>query len=73
MNDNDTSNAQTISASAIWALERLAEVRYGREVPALGWSVTRELISAGFVDYPMNRRPSISITTAGRTFLKNRK
>ncbi|MBN3786903.1 hypothetical protein [Burkholderia sp. Ac-20353] len=73
MSDNDTSDARTISASAIWALERLAEIRYGRETPALGWSVTRELISAGFIDYPMTRRPGISITTAGRAFLKNRK
>lgn len=73
MSDNDTSNAQAISASAIWALERLAEVRYGRGAPALGWSITRELISAGFVSYPTNSRASISITTAGRTFLKSRK
>lgn len=73
MNDNDTSNAQTISASAIWALERLAEVRYGRDTPALGWSITRELISAGFVRYPTTARASVSITAAGRTFLKNRK
>lgn len=73
MSDNHTSNVQPISASAIWALERLAEVRYGREAPALGWSVTRELISAGLVSCPVNGRLSISITTAGRTFLKNRK
>ena len=73
MSDNDTSNTQTISASAIWALERLADIRYGRATPALGWSVTRELISAGFVSYATNGRQSISITTAGRTFLKGRK
>ncbi|HKR47910.1 MAG TPA: hypothetical protein VJU59_50995 [Paraburkholderia sp.] len=73
MSDNDTSNAPTISGSAIWALERLAEVRYERDTPALGWSITRELISAGFVSYPTISRASVSITAAGRTFLKNRK
>lgn len=73
MSDNEVSNASTISASAMWALERLAEIRYGREAPAIGWSVTRELISAGFVSCPMNGRLSISITPAGRTFLKSRK
>ncbi|MGZ2749318.1 hypothetical protein [Burkholderia stagnalis] len=73
MSDHETSNAPTISASAIWALERLAEVRYGRETPALGWSITRELISAGLVDSPLHGRSGMSITAAGRTFLKNRK
>ncbi|WP_321948338.1 hypothetical protein [Paraburkholderia sp. J10-1] len=73
MIDNDTPNEQTISRSAIWALERLAEVRYGRDAPALGWSVTRELISAGYVGYPSGARTSISITSAGRAFLKSRK
>ncbi|KVN39797.1 hypothetical protein WJ63_29640 [Burkholderia pyrrocinia] len=73
MSDHDTSNAPTLSASAIWALERLAEVRYGRATPALGWSITRELISAGLVDSPLHGRSGMSITTAGRTFLKNLK
>ena len=73
MIDNDTPNEQTISASSIWALERLAEDRYGRDAPALGWSVARELISAGFVDYPSGARSSIAITAAGRAFLKSRK
>ncbi|WP_028202168.1 hypothetical protein [Paraburkholderia nodosa] len=73
MNDNDKLNERTISASSIWALERLAEVRYGRDAPALGWSVTRELISAGFVGYPSGARSSITITAAGRAFLKDRK
>lgn len=73
MIDNDTPNEQTISASSIWALERLAEVRYGRDAPALGWSVARELISAGFVGYPSGARSSIAITAAGRAFLKSRK
>ncbi|MEM5400273.1 MULTISPECIES: hypothetical protein [Paraburkholderia] len=73
MIDNDTPDEQTLSASSIWALERLAEVRYGRDAPALGWSVTRELISAGFVSYPSGARSSIAITAAGRAFLKSRK
>jgi hypothetical protein len=73
MIDNDTPHEQTISTSAIWALERLAEVRYGRDAPALGWSVTRELISAGFVAYPSGARSGISVTIAGRAFLKSRK
>ncbi|WP_028225553.1 hypothetical protein [Paraburkholderia ferrariae] len=73
MNDNDKLNERTISASSIWALERLAEVRYGRDAPALGWSVTRELIGAGFVSYPSGARSSITITAAGRAFLKDRK
>ncbi|WP_322037002.1 hypothetical protein [Burkholderia cepacia] len=73
MSDNETLNVPTISASAIWALERLADVRYGRDTPALGWSITRELIGAGFVRYPTNGRGSLSITAAGQTFLRNRK
>ncbi len=73
MSDNDTPNEQTISTSAIWALERLAEVRYGRDAPALGWSITRELISAGYVGYPSGARSSVAITAAGRVFLKSRK
>lgn len=64
MSDHETSNAPTISASAIWALERLAEVRYGRETPALGWSITRELISAGLVDSPP--RPLGHVDHGGR-------
>ncbi|KVG25892.1 hypothetical protein WL93_01935 [Burkholderia diffusa] len=73
MSDNQTSTVPTVSASAIWALERLADIRYGRDTPALGWSVTRELIGAGFVRYPAGGRGSVSITAAGQTFLKNRK
>jgi hypothetical protein len=73
MSENDTSNEKTISASSIWALERLAEIRYGRDAPALGWSVTRELIGAGFVGYSSGARSSVAITPAGRAFLKNRK
>ncbi|MEK6383078.1 MULTISPECIES: hypothetical protein [Paraburkholderia] len=72
MRNNDLSNGQPISASAIWALERLAEVRYGRDAPAIGWSIMRELIGAGFVGYPSGRS-SVAITLAGREFLKSRK
>ncbi|KAG8152463.1 hypothetical protein [Burkholderia catarinensis] len=73
MSDNFTSNAPDLSASAIWALERLADVRYGRDAPALGWSIARELVSAGFVSHPVHGRSGASITPAGRTFLKSRK
>ncbi len=73
MNSDNTSNADTLSRSAIWALERLAEIRYGRETPALGWSVTRELISAGFVAYAANRRSGVSITAAGKAFVQSLK
>ena len=41
-------------------------------VPALGWAVTRELISAGFVSYGATGRTSLSITLAGRAFMKSR-
>ncbi|WP_322025556.1 hypothetical protein [Burkholderia sp. BCC1977] len=73
MSDNETSTVPTISASAIWALERIADSRYGRDTPALGWSVARELVGAGFVRYPTNGRGGVSITAAGQIFLKNRK
>ncbi|MGS0895428.1 hypothetical protein ACVBGC_23270 [Burkholderia stagnalis] len=73
MNDHDTTNAPALSASAIWALERLADARYGRDAPALGWSIARELVGAGFVNPPANGRSGASITPAGRTFLKNLK
>ncbi|MDN7907316.1 hypothetical protein QZM18_24820 [Burkholderia diffusa] len=73
MSDEETSTVPTISASAIWALERLADIRYGRDTPALGWPITRGLIGAGFVRYPRNGRGSVSITAAGQTFLKKRK
>ncbi|WP_175775398.1 hypothetical protein [Burkholderia anthina] len=73
MNDNVTSNTPTLSASAIWALERLADVRYGRDAPALGWSVEQELVGAGFVSHAANGRSSAAITAHGRSFLKSRK
>jgi len=73
MSDNFTSNTPNLSASAIWALERLADVRYGRDAPALGWSIARELVSAGFVSHSAHGRSGASITAEGRTFLKSRK
>ncbi|MPW22767.1 hypothetical protein GCT13_39690 [Paraburkholderia sp. CNPSo 3157] len=73
MTDKINPKPETLSNSARWALERLAEVRYGRQTPALGWSVTRELISAGMVAYAANGRGGISITAAGKDFVRNRK
>ncbi|WP_176317452.1 hypothetical protein [Burkholderia vietnamiensis] len=74
MNDNATStNTPNLSAAAMWALERLADVRYGRDAPALGWSVEHELVGAGFVSHSANGRSGASITTHGRNFLKSRK
>ncbi|MDR6498486.1 hypothetical protein ACPUER_21895 [Burkholderia sp. DN3021] len=73
MSDQDTSNAPNLSASAVWALERLADVRYGRDAPALGWSIARELVGAGFACHPPHGRSGISITSAGRSFLKSLK
>jgi hypothetical protein len=73
MSDTDMSNTPNLSASALWALERLADVRYGRDAPALGWSIARELVSAGFVSHPVHGRSGASITAEGRTFLKSRK
>lgn len=72
MNDENTSDTSILSPSAIWALQRLAEIRYGREAPALGWAVTRELIGAGFVSYATKGRTAgVSITSAGRAFVKS--
>ncbi|NIF41011.1 hypothetical protein F3J14_08965 [Burkholderia sp. Tr-862] len=73
MNDNVMSNTPNLSASAIWALERLADVRYGRDAPALDWSVEQELVGAGFVSHATNSRSGASITAHGRSFLKSRK
>jgi hypothetical protein len=72
MNDENRLDTRNLSPSATWALQYLAEIRYGREVPALGWAVTRELISAGLVSYGATGRTSLSITLAGRAFMKNR-
>ncbi|MFC4706123.1 hypothetical protein [Paraburkholderia caffeinitolerans] len=75
MSDCDMPDPQpaSVSASAAWALERLSEVRYGRDAPALGWSVSRELISAGFITFPSGGRSGVSITAAGRAYLKSQK
>ncbi|MFX1674517.1 hypothetical protein PWR63_19980 [Paraburkholderia sp. A2WS-5] len=75
MSDCDMPDSQPVcvSASAAWALERLSEVRYGRDAPALGWSVSRELISAGFITFPSGGRSGVSITAAGRAYLKSQK
>jgi hypothetical protein len=54
----------------MWALEYLAEIGMAGE--ALGWAVTRGLISAGFVSYGAMGRTRLSITFAGRAFTKNR-
>jgi len=45
-----------LSHAAIWALKRLSQPRYGRSTPALSWSVTHELIRAGFVAVSENGR-----------------
>lgn len=55
------------------AAESLYVVRYGRDAPALGWSVEQELVGAGFVSHAANGRSGASITAHGRSFLKSRK
>ncbi|CAN7754449.1 hypothetical protein [Burkholderia sp. CF099] len=62
----------TLSHAAIWALERLSQPRYGRDTPALSWSVTHELIRAGFVAVSENGRGATTLTQAGRSFLLGR-
>ena len=62
----------TLSHAAIWALERLAQRRYGRDSPALSWSVTQELIRAGLVSTSASGRGITSVTQAGREFLLQR-
>ena len=64
--------ATTLTDAAIWALERLSQPRYGRDAPALGWSVTQELIRAGFVNTSANGRGAVSVTESGRNFLLRR-
>ncbi|MEM5339725.1 hypothetical protein [Paraburkholderia azotifigens] len=61
-----------LSHAAIWALERLSQPRYGRDTPALSWSVTHELIRAGLVSVSENGRGATSLTQAGRNFLLDR-
>ena len=62
----------SLSHTAIWALERLAQPRYGRGSPALSWSVTTELVRAGFVTVTSSGRGIVSVTQAGRDFLSAR-
>ncbi|BDC44979.1 hypothetical protein PTKU15_82760 [Paraburkholderia terrae] len=66
------SERSTLTHAAIWALERLAQQRYGRGAPALNWSVERELRNAGFVSIPTQGRGSVTITRAGQEFLRAR-
>lgn len=62
----------TLTHAAIWALERLAQQRYGRDAPTLNWSVAQELRKAGLVSVPANGRGGVSITRAGQDFLRAR-
>jgi hypothetical protein len=62
----------TLTHAAIWALERLAQQRYGRDAPALNWSVAHELRHAGFVSVPANGRGAVSITQDGQNYLRAR-
>lgn len=65
-------DSNTLTHAAIWALERLARQRYGRDAPALDWSVAHELRNAGLVSVPANGRGGVSITRAGQDFLRAR-
>jgi len=49
------SESSFLTHAATWALERLAQQRYGRDAPALNWSVAHELRNAGFVLVPGER------------------
>ncbi|ALE58931.1 hypothetical protein P0D87_19305 [Paraburkholderia sp. RL17-368-BIF-A] len=66
------SDSNTLTHAAIWALERLAQQRYGRDAPTLNWSVAQELRNAGLVSVPANGRGGVSITQAGQDFLRAR-
>jgi hypothetical protein len=66
------SDSNTLNHAAIWALERLAQQRYGRDAPTLNWSVAQELRNAGLVAVPANGRGGVSITRAGQDFLRAR-
>jgi hypothetical protein len=67
--DNESS---TLTHAAIWALERLAQQRYGRDAPALNWSVAQELRHAGFVSVPASGGGAVSVTPAGQSYLRAR-
>ncbi len=62
----------TVTHSAVCALKRLAHQRYGRDAPSLSWSVAQELLRAGLVSVPRQGRGGVSITLAGRDFLRAR-
>jgi hypothetical protein len=64
--------SSTLSDSAIWALERLAHPRYGRDAPSLSWSVAQELLKAELLSVPRQGRGGVSITQAGQDFLRAR-
>ncbi|WP_075645481.1 hypothetical protein [Caballeronia mineralivorans] len=64
--DNESS---AVTHSAVWALERLAHQRYGRDAPSLNWSVAQDLLKAGLVSVPRPGRGGVSITLAGQDFL----
>jgi len=65
-------NGSTVTHSAIWALERLAHPRDGRDAPSLNWSVAQELLKARLVCVPRQGRGGVSITQAGQDFLRAR-
>ncbi|QCP49101.1 hypothetical protein FAZ95_07865 [Trinickia violacea] len=72
MSDVTDHQPGALSHAAIWALERLSQPRYGRDTPALSWSVTQELRRAGFVTTSANSRGVTSVTQAGRNYLLQR-
>jgi len=72
MTAEHSNESGTLTHAAIWALERLAQPRYGRDAPSLNWSVVQELREAGFVSVPAQGRGGVSITHAGHDFLRSR-
>jgi ribosomal protein S19E (S16A) len=72
MSAGSDNESGTLTHAAIWALERLAQQRYGRAAPALNWSVAQELRNAGFVSVPTQGRGGVSITRSGQDFLRAR-
>ena len=72
MTAGSANERSTLTHAAIWALERLAQQRYGRDAPTLNWSVAQELRNAGLVSVPANGRGGVSITPAGQNYLRAR-
>ena len=70
MNHETGNPTQTLSHSARWALDHLADKRYGSDTPALSWSVAQELTDAGFIVVSGRTRSNASITQAGYAFLR---